>query len=153
MNPKLLHNLSWIPPFLIGLAAVGLGITWMIVDEPWLLDQAANEATLQLSFQELFTGGQNAHLPDYLTTIYRFVGLWVLGIGMLICTYVLATFMGTPRARNSLLGVLGVLLLLILYLVVTRIPISPFVYLIYGLIFLYLVSLWASLKLNREEKL
>ncbi|MFQ6608345.1 MAG: hypothetical protein ACE5EE_07395 [Fidelibacterota bacterium] len=151
MNPKLLHNLSWIPLFLIGLAAVVLGITWMIVDEPWLLDQAANEATLQLSFEELFTGNHNAHLPDYLTTIYRFFGLWVLGIGLLICAYVLVTFMGTRRARNSLLWVLGIFLILVLYLAITRIPISPFLYLIYGLIFLYLVSLWGSINLNRLE--
>lgn len=151
MNPKLLHNLSWIPLFLIGLAAVVLGITWMIVDEPWLLDQAANEATLQISFEELFAGEQNARLPDYLTTIYRFFGLWILGIGLLICSYVLVTFMGTPRARNSILGVLGIFLLLVQYLAITRIPISPFVYLIYGLIFLYFVSLWASISLNRQE--
>ena len=149
MNPRFLHNFAWIPPFLIGLAAVVLGITWMIVDEPWLLDQAANEATLQLSFEELFAGDENTHLPDYLTTIYRFFGLWVLGIGLLICAYVLVTFMGTPRSRATLLGVLGIFLILILCLAVTRIPLSPFVDLIYGMIFLYLVSLWASIKLNR----
>lgn len=151
MNQKTLHNLSWIPVFLIGLIAVIMGLLWLIIDEPWLMDRAANEATLGTTFSELFSAQVNQNLPDYLTTIYRFFGLWVLGIGLFICTYVLVTFMGTPKARNSLLAVLGLFLTILFYLAQTRIPISPFIYLIYGFILLYIVSFWASIQLNRSE--
>ncbi|MCH7732144.1 MAG: hypothetical protein IIB44_06455 [Candidatus Marinimicrobia bacterium] len=151
MNQKTLHNLSWIPVFLIGLIAVIMGLLWLIIDEPWLLDRAANEATLGTTFNELFSAQVNQNLPDYLTTIYRFFGLWVLGIGLFICTYVLITFMGTPKARNSLLTVLGLFLTILFYLAQTRIPISPFIYLIYGFILLYIVSFWASIQMNRSE--
>ena len=151
MNQKNLHNLSWIPVFLMGLIAVIMGLLWLIIDEPWLMDRAANEATLGMTFSELFSAQVNQNLPDYLTTVYRFLGLWVLGIGLLICAYVLVTFMGTPKARNSLLAVLGLFLIILFYLAQTRIPISPFIYLIYGIILLYIVSVWASVQLNRSE--
>jgi len=152
INPKLLHNLTWIPPFLIGLCGALLGFLWLTVDEPWLLDRAANEAALQTTFTELFSKEINRSLPEYLTTVYRFFGLWILALGMMICAYVLITFMGTRRARNTLLVILGILLAALFYLEYTFIPISPFVILTYGLLVLYLVSLWASLQLNREEK-
>lgn len=151
MNPKLLHNLCWIPLFLIGLSAIVLGLSWMVVDEPWLNDRAANEAMLGLSFNELFSDPTNANLPRYLSTIYRFFGLWVLGIGLLLSAYVLVTFMGTPRARNTVLAVLGPFLVAMLYLGLTRIPISPFIPLMFILVGLYGVSLWASRALNKLE--
>ncbi|MCH8012721.1 MAG: hypothetical protein IIA61_12355 [Candidatus Marinimicrobia bacterium] len=151
MNQKNLHNLSWIPVFLIGLIAVIMGLLWLIIDEPWLIDRAANEATLGMTFSELFSAQVNQNLPDYLTTVYRFSGLYVLGSGLFTCAYVLVTFMGTPKARNSLLAVLGLFLIILFYLAQTRIPISPFIYLIYGFILLYIVSFWASVQLNRSE--
>ena len=152
LNSKTLHNLSWIPLFLIGVCAIVLGLSWLLVDAPWLLDKAANEAALQMPFTKLFDADINQTLPDYLTIVYRFFGLWVLGLGSVICTYLLVTFMGTRRSRNSILTVLGIILIILFYLEYTLIPISPFVNLTYGLLALYLVSLWASLKLNREEK-
>lgn len=152
MNPKLLHNLTWIPPFLIGLSGAVLGILWFTVDEPWLLDRAANEAALQTTFTRLFAEEINRSLPDYLTIVYRFFGLWILALGVMICAYVLVTFMGTRRARNTLLTVLGILMALLFYLEYTFIPISPFVNLTYGLLALYLLSLWATIRLNRVEK-
>lgn len=152
MNPKLLHNLTWIPVFLIGVCGAVLGILWFTVDEPWLLDRAANEAALQTTFTRLFAEEINRSLPDYLTIVYRFFGLWILALGVMICAYVLVTFMGTRRARNTLLTVLGILMALLFYLEYTFIPISPFVNLTYGLLALYLLSLWATIRLNREEK-
>ncbi|MFQ6673371.1 MAG: hypothetical protein ACE5GH_01145, partial [Fidelibacterota bacterium] len=114
-------------------------------------DRAANETILQKSFIELFAVDVNRTLPDYLTVVYRFFGLWLLALGILICAYVLVTFMGTPRARNTLLAILGGVLILLFYLEYTTIAISPFVNLTYGLLALYLVSLWATLLLNRLE--
>lgn len=124
LNPKLLHNLAWIPAFLIGLCGVILGLLWLILDEPWLLDRAD----------------------------YSFFGLSVFALGMMICAYVLITFMGTRRARNTLFVILGILLAALFYLEYAFIPTSPFVILTCGLLILYLVSLWASFLLNREEK-
>ena len=152
MNPKLLHNLSWIPMGIIGLSAIVLGVRWMVVQEPWLLDKAANEAALGLTFNELFSADINKNLPDYLLIIYRFFGFWVTGIGLLVTAYILVTFMGTSKARNGLLAVLGPFIFGLLYLGHTKIPISPFIPMIYGLLILYCVSLCASVKLNKLEK-
>ena len=124
MNPKLLHNLIWIPLFLIGFSGAVLGILWLTVDEPWLVDKM----------------------------VYRFFGLWLLALGVVVCAYVLITFMGTPRARNTLLIILGILLVFLFYLEYTYIPVSPFLYLTYGLLTLYLVSLWATVRLNKQER-
>ena len=124
INSKLLHNLAWIPTFLIGLCCVVLGILWLTVDEPWLPDRA----------------------------VYRFFGLSVLALGMMICAYVLTTFMGTRRARNTLFVILGILIAALFYLEYMFIPTSSFVILTYGLLILYLVSLSASFLLNRKEK-
>jgi len=137
INPKLLHNLSWIPAFLIGLCSSILGILWLTTGEPWFFDEPA---------------GVNQNLPLYLILICRFFGLGLIGLGLMINIYVLITFMGTTRARNSLLVVLGFILVLLFYLEYTYVSISPFIYLTYALLILYLVSLWASLRLNRQEK-
>ena len=111
MNQKHWHNLSWIPAFIIGLGAVGLGISWLSHPEPWILDQPPNEALLQTTFADLFTADINRHLPDYLRMIYRFFGWWVVSIGLLIMTFVKVTRMGTSLARNSILGILLIILI------------------------------------------
>ena len=66
MDQNNIHNFTWIPLFLIGLGAVGLGLGWLIHPEPWMLDQPPNEALLQTSFQNLFAAKINVHLPEYL---------------------------------------------------------------------------------------
>ena len=109
MKKRTIHNLVWIPVFLIGLAALGLGLEWCFHPEPWLLDQQPNEALLQISFNTLFAEEINAHLPEYLRVIYRFFGLWRTGIGLLIIAYVQVTRMGTSLARNVLLGVMFII--------------------------------------------
>ena len=110
MQKRTIHNLVWIPVFLIGLAALGLGLEWCFHPEPWLLDQRPNEALLQTSFNTLFSEEINVHLPAYLRVIYRFFGLWLTGIGLLIIAYVQVTRMGTSLARNILLGVMFIVL-------------------------------------------
>lgn len=84
--------------------------------------------------------------------IHSFSGLWLLALGAMICAYVLVTLMGTRRARNTLLAILGILFALVLYLEVRFIPFSPLVIFSFVLAIPYLVSLWASLKLNAQQK-
>ena len=38
MNPKTLHNLTFIPFLLLGLTAFLMGFSWMLSSEPWMLD-------------------------------------------------------------------------------------------------------------------
>jgi hypothetical protein len=148
MNQKTIHNLTWIPPFLIGLGSVGLGLGWLIHPEPWILDQAPNEALLQTSFQTLFAADLNVHLQDYLLVIYRFFGWWVVSIGLLIMTYVQVTRMGTTLARNSILGVLLIILVGVAYMVFNFIPSSPFKLVIYLQSAMWLTSAYYSTQLR-----
>ena len=148
MKEKTIHNLTWIPLFLIGLGAVGLGLGWLIHPQPWMLDQPPNEALLQTSFQNLFAADINAHLPDYLLVIYRFFGWWVLSIGLLIMIYVQVTRMGTALARNSILGVLLVILIGVAYMVFNFIPLSPFKNVLYLQSAMWLTSAYYSIQLK-----
>lgn len=151
MSSKTLHNLAWIPIFLIGLSAAILGPGWIFSGEPWLLDKHANEILLGMSYSELFGAEENANLPQYLTLLYRFFGLWVLSVGLLISGYVLVTRMGTSLARNTLHGIVGLMLIGIYLLENHYIPSSPFVYLSHVHMVLYVTSVAASFQLNRLE--
>jgi len=151
MNPKTLHNLTWIPPMLIGLLAICLGLVWLITKEPWLLDKSANEALLGTTYTALFAAPVNAHMPDYLTLTYRFFGWWVLAIGLLIMTFVQVTRMGTRLARNSLHVVILVILVGIYIIEYRFIPSSPFVWLTHGLSGLWLLSVFAAYKLKAYD--
>lgn len=136
---------------LIGLSAVFLGPGWIVSAEPWLLDEHANEILLGLSYETLFGAEENINLPRYLTLLYRFFGLWVLSVGLLISAFVLVTRMGTPLARNTLHGIVGPMLIGIYLLEYYFIPSSPFVYLSHSHVILYLTSVAAAFKLNRME--
>ena len=63
------------------------GIRWLISSEPWILDQVANEERLQMTFEDLFLIDGNKSLILYLTQIYRFLGLYVLAIGLLLLSF------------------------------------------------------------------
>ena len=148
MDQNNIHNFTWIPLFLIGFGAVGLGLGWLIHPEPWMLDQPPNEALLQTSFQNLFAAKINIHLPEYLLVIYRFFGWWVLSIGLLIMTYVQITRMGTALARNAILGVLLFILIGVAYMVFNFIPLSPFKNVLYLQSAMWLTSAYFSTKLD-----
>ena len=148
MDQKKIHNFTWVPLFLIGLGAVGLGLSWLIHPEPWMLDQPPNEALLQTSFQNLFAANINIHLPEYLLVIYRFFGWCVLSIGLLIMTYVQITRMGTALARNAILGVLLFILIGVAYMVFNFIPLSPFKIVLYMQSLMWLTSAYFSTKLD-----
>ena len=51
------------------------GLRWLISEEPWILDQVANEERLAMTFNELFSIEGNNTLAAYLKQIYRFLGL------------------------------------------------------------------------------
>lgn len=148
MNQKTIHNLTWIPLFLLGFGAVVLGLGWLFHPEPWMLDQLPNEAVLQTSFHSLFAADINAHLPEYLLVIYRFFGWWVLSIGLLIMTFVQVTRMGTALARNSILGVLLFMLMGVAYMVFNFIPLSPFKNVLYLQLMMWLISAYFSTQLK-----
>ena len=75
------------PLLIIGISLILLGARWMIVDEPWMLDEVANVERLEMAFSELFEPEINSTLPGYLRQIYRFFGFWVIIIGLFITLF------------------------------------------------------------------
>jgi len=75
------------PIKILGLIFIVLGLRWMLVDEPWMLDKVANEERLNMTFEKLFSEEINDTLPGYLKQIYRFFGLWVSTIGLFIISF------------------------------------------------------------------
>ena len=134
------------PIVLIGLVLSVSGIRWLISSEPWILDQVANEARLQMSFSDLFSIEGNTSLSAYLTQIYRFLGLYVLGIGFLLVSFTSDKFLEIYAFRNRLLTALGLLLVSNLILAYFWIPSSHFIFLMWGAIGLYGISLFNHLK-------
>ena len=87
MNQKTVHNLVWTPIFLIGTVSLAFGLTWIFHPQPWLIDQPANEALLQTSFDELFSYSPNKFLPSYLTVFYKFfIGVDKVLLGLHLVT-------------------------------------------------------------------
>lgn len=142
-----LRTLVTVPIYIIGVSTVILGLRWMISPEPWLLDQHANEVVLQMSFAQLFAADVNTTLPAYLTVIYRFFGWWVFSIGSLISAYTYATGLVSKRSRNIIHGLLSIIVIGAYIMILKFIPSSPFIYAVYGLAAMILVSFGASTKL------
>ena len=134
------------PIVLIGLVLCVSGIRWLISSEPWILDQVANEERLQMSFSDLFSTEGNTTLSAYLTQIYRFLGLYVLGIGFLLVSFTSDKFLEIHAFRNRLLTALGLFLVSNLILSYFWIPSSHFIFLMWGAIGLYGISLFNHLK-------
>ena len=122
------------------------GIRWLISPEPWMLDQVANEERLQMTFVDLFLLDGNSTLSVYLTQIYRFLGLYVLGIGSLLLSFTPNKFLEIKIVRQRFLIVLGILLVSNLVLAYVWIPSSHFIYVMWGAIGLYCFSLYNHLK-------
>ena len=136
MNKRIAHNLTWIPVFLIGILTISLGLVWCTHEEPWLLDKSPNEVLLSEKI--------NIGLPSYVTTVYRFLGLYMLTIGFLIIGYVYITRLGTKIARNCIFLILFVTLLGIYYLVLNYLPSSPLMPVLYFLTFCLSLSVFFS---------
>ena len=151
MDGRCYHNLTWVPMFIIGLSALVLGVFYVTINEPWLLNKEANEKLLGVTYNTLFAQNANRHLPNYLTLMYRFFGWWVVSIGLLISVYVLVTKMGTQLARN-ILHVVTVIILTGIYCIEYHfIPETPFLWLTHSIALLFLVSIYGSVKLKQYD--
>jgi hypothetical protein len=135
------------PLILISITLCISGIRWLVSSEPWILDQVANEERLQMTFDDLFIIDGNSTLSAYLTQIYRFLGLYVLGIGFLLLSFTPNTFLDIYIVRKQFLTVLGILLFSNLVLAYIWIPSSHFIYLMWGAIVLYCFSLYNHIRL------
>ena len=140
-------KLFLVPLVLLGYLFFILGIRWLIVDEPWMLDRVANEERLGMTFEELFSEEINESLPGYLKQIYRFFGLWVSVIGLFIIAFSKARFMENKGMRKTLLFCVGFTVYSALILAYKFIPSSPFIYVGWGGVVLHLISVWNCRKL------
>ncbi|MDG2372536.1 MAG: hypothetical protein P8L83_07980 [Flavobacteriaceae bacterium] len=130
---------------IIGITLITLGARWMIVDQPWMLDQVANEERLGMTFDQLFNNEINKTLPDYLKQIYRFFGLWVIIIGLFVCGLSRPIMTSDSRIRVLLLYCIGVMSYSGLALALVWIPSSPFIYLGCVMVTLHVASLYAHI--------
>ena len=151
MNPKFLHNLSLSLIFLLGFSSIALGLGWLIAPEPWLLDQSANEKLLGNSFSEIFSAPINQKLHLYLTMLYRFLGWWMISIGVLVISYIIVTRMGTEMSRGFIHSVLFILLVGTTVIEKIFISSSPFLILTILLWFLWFISLWSGIQLKKHD--
>ena len=145
-----MKKLFSIPLLIIGYTMIVLGIRWMIVDEPWMLDQVANEERLNMSFDQLFSSEINNTLPGYLKQIYRFFGLWVTVIGLFITSLSRENVSKDSIIRIIILFCVGIMCYSGLILVHVWIPSSPFLYLAYGMILLHLISVYGHIRFNKK---
>ena len=136
------------PIKILGLIFIVLGLRWMLVDEPWMLDQVANEERLNMTFDQLFNEEINQTLPGYLKQIYRFFGLWVSIIGIFIISFAKTKFIENKAFARNLLICIGLMVISAQTMAYILIPSSPFIYLGWGSILMFLVSLWGYRKLS-----
>ena len=144
MNKRLFR----IPLLTIGFIFIIMGIRWIFVDEPWMLDKVANEERLNMTFDKLFSNEINGTLPGYLQQIYRFFGLWVSMIGLFIISFLREKFIEDSEIRKSLLICTGLTVYLALILAYIWIPSSPFIYLGLGSVILHSISLIGNRKIS-----
>ena len=124
------------------------GIRWLVSSEPWILDQVANEERLAMTFNELFLIEGNDTLSDYLKQIYRFLGLYVFGTGLMLIVFAANKFFKEKSFRNKYLIVLGILLFTNIFLAYFWISSSHFIYIMWGAILLYLISLYNHFRIQ-----
>ena len=146
-----LRSLITIPIYIIGVSTLLLGAGWLFAPQPWLLDQRANELILQTSFDQLLAAEVNTNLGAYLTVIYRFFGWWVISIGVMVLSYAFATRLETRRSQNILYLALAFIVIVMFYLEVKFIPVSPFLWAAYGFAAMLLLSFGASVKASSKE--
>ena len=141
-----------IPLVLISYSLIISGIRWMISDEPWMLDQVANEERLKMTIKDLLSFEQNFTLSGYLTQIYRFLGLYVVGIGMFLLAFSSEKVLKISSVRTRIYCVLGSLLVVNLIVAYNWIPSSHFIYVMWAALFLFVVSLYAHINISWNEK-
>ena len=148
VSPTMRKKIFLIPIITLGIIFIILGLRWMLVNEPWMLDRVANEERLNMTFEKLFSEEINDTLPGYLKQIYRFFGLWVSIIGLFILSFSKETFIENKAFAKNLLVCIGTMVFSAQVLAYVYIPSSPFIYLGWGSILLYLVSVLGYRKLS-----
>ena len=148
VSPTMIKNFFLIPIITLGVIFVVLGLRWMLVDEPWMLDKVANEERLNMTFDKLFSEDINETLPGYLKQIYRFFGLWVSIIGLFIISFAKKKFIENKAIAKNLMICIGTMVISAQTMAYILIPSSPFIYLGWGSILLFLISLWSYRKLS-----
>ena len=124
-----------------------MGLRWILVEDPWMLDKIANEERLNMTFEKLFSSEINETLPGYLKQIYRFFGLWVSIIGLFIVSFLREKFIKDSDIRKSLLICTGLTVYLALIFAYIWIPSSPFIYLGLGSVILHSISIIGNKKI------
>ena len=148
VSPTMTKKIFLIPIITLGIIFIVLGLRWMLVDEPWMLDKVANEERLNMTFGQLFNEEINQTLPGYLKQIYRFFGLWVSIIGIFIVSFAKTKFIENKAFARNLLICIGLMVISAQTMAYILIPSSPFIYLGWGSILMFLVSLWGYRKLS-----
>ena len=143
MNKRLFK----IPLLFIGFIFIVMGLRWILVEDPWMLDRVANEERLNMTFEKLFSSEINETLPGYLKQIYRFFGLWVSIIGLFIVSFLKEKFIKDSDIRKSLLICTGLTVYLALIFAYIWIPSSPFIYLGLGSVILHSISIIGNRKI------
>lgn len=151
MNKSILIKTLSYPLLIVGLVMIVLGMRWIIHPEPWLLDEVANVERLQMSFDDLFSEKINKTLPGYLKQIYEFFGLWVMIIGFFITNYSLPSRIIKKDIAIPLLSIFFFLVVSGLYFGYNLIPSSHFIYLGWGMLFAFCISIYSFYKLNISE--
>jgi len=136
---------------LIGVTMIFLGTRWLIVEEPWMLDEVANVERLGMTFDELFELEINNSLPGYLRQIYRFFGLWVSIIGFFIISFSTPSMIIQNTVRKRLLFCFGIMMIMGTILGYALIPSSHFIYLMWIMNTLYILSIYNHFKINDEK--
>jgi hypothetical protein len=144
-------NMLRIPLVLISIVLIISGIRWMISDEPWMLDQVANEERLHMTFTDLLSVDENFTLSGYLTQIYRFLCLYVVGIGMFLLAFSSKKTLKIPFVRTRIYCVLGSLLIVNLIVAYNWIPNSHFIYVMWAALILFIISLYAHINISWNE--
>ena len=148
VSPTMTKKIFLTPIITLGIIFVVLGLRWMLVDEPWMLDKVANEERLKMTFDQLFNEEINETLPGYLKQIYCFFGLWVCIIGLFIVSFAKTKFIENKAFARNLLICIGLMVISAQTMAYFLIPSSPFIFLGWGSILMFLVSLWGYRKLS-----
>ena len=148
VSPTMTKKIFLTPIVILGIIFIVLGLRWMLVDEPWMLDKVANEERLNMTFDQLLNEEINETLPGYLKQIYRFFGLWVCIIGLFIVSFAKTKFIENKAFARNLLICIGLMVISAQTMAYFLIPSSPFIFLGWGSILMFLVSLWAYRKLS-----
>jgi len=148
LKQETIQKLVTVPILLIGIGSMAMGLLWIFLPEPWLLDQAANELLLQRSYAELLTLAGNEYLADYLKGLYGFFGLWIFALGLMVAAFVVATKMESRRSRGIVHLALTLILVMAYTLQFKYIPTSPFLWVSHSFMASLGVSFLAARRLS-----